>query len=140
MQMLTMVPPIVLFSQTESPQELIGNNLVLRNSQNPDQKRSVNKLPDASIHTPICHNHSFLPSRTNRVFADWRLVTLKGLHIDGHFASFGQLKTKFNMLNSHFFRYFQICHYVKGAFPNFETMPISCPSHDLLLLPPTPGT
>lgn len=32
MQMLTTVLPIVLFSKTESPQELIGNNLVLRNS------------------------------------------------------------------------------------------------------------
>ena len=39
------------------------------------------------------------------------------------------------MPNSHHFQYLQIRHYVKGVFPNFETMPTNCPFYDLMLFP-----
>lgn len=130
----------LLFSKTESPDKLIGNNFILRNSLRIlNQIRSVNKLSSVSIHTPICHNHTFLPSQTDGVFAVWRdrgLATLGDLYMDKQFASFNQLQTKFNIPNSHFFRYLQIRHYVKDRIPNFETMPENCPFYDLLRLPP----
>lgn len=130
----------LLFSKTESPCKLVGNHFILKNSiRILNQIRSLFKLPNTSIHTPICYNHSFPPGQMDGVFAGWRgngLVTLKNLYIDKHFASFGQLKTKFNVQNSHHFRYFQIRHYVQGIFSNFETMPTGCPFYDLMLLPP----
>lgn len=59
------------------------------------------------------------------MFVDWResgLVALEDLYVDKHFVPFGQLTTKFNLANSHHFQYLQIRHYVKGVFPDFETM------------------
>lgn len=77
------------------------------------------------LYTPICHNHSFLPCQTDGVFAvwrDWGLAILGDLYINKQFASFNQLKAKFNIPNSNFFpRYLQIQirHYVKDKIPNF---------------------
>lgn len=130
----------LLFSKTESPHKLVGENFILRNSiRILNQIRSFSTLSNVSIYTPICHNHSFLPSQTDGVFAVWRdkgLATLRDLYIDKKFASFNQLKSKFNLSNSHFFRYLQIRHYVKDQIANFQTMPDSCPLYELLQLPP----
>ncbi len=63
----------------------------------------------------------------NEVFAVWRdrgLATLGDLYIDKQFAYFNQLKTKFNIPNSHF--------YVKDKIPNFENKPKICPFFELL--------
>ena len=76
----------LLSSKTESPCKIIGNNFILRNSLKIlNQIRSICKLPNTSVHTPI-----FVPL----LFVDWRergLVALGDLYVDKHFASFGQL-------------------------------------------------
>ena len=114
----------LFFSKTESPCKLIGNNFILRNSLRIlNQIRSICKLLNTSVHTPICHNHSFLPFQVDRVFVDWRdsgLVALKDLHVDKHLASFVQLITK--LTNSHHIRHLQIRHYGKGVFPNLHVL------------------
>lgn len=66
----------------------------------------------------------------------WRLsgiVTLEDLYIDKHFASFSQLKEKFSLPATHFFRYLQVRNYVRHAVPNFESLPDKSRIYWLLL-------
>lgn len=53
---------------------------------------------------PICDNHLFLPSALDPVFCLWKekgLVNFKELFVDKGFASFDNLKTKFDIPQSH---------------------------------------
>ena len=47
------------------------------------------------------------------------LVTLKDLYINKQFVTFAQLKKKFSLPTTHFFRYLQIRNYVRQCVPNF---------------------
>lgn len=55
------------------------------------------------------------------VFREWNrkgIVCFRDLFIDNTFASFEQLRTKFGLLQSHFFRYLQARHYVLSELSN----------------------
>lgn len=47
------------------------------------------------------------------------LVTLKDLYIDDHFASFVQLRLKFEIPNLHFFKYLQLRSFLSSQCPFF---------------------
>lgn len=103
------------------------------------QIKVANKLPKDSVYVPICQNPFFKPGQLDGTFAIWKrkgIATLADLYIDGCFASFAQLRNKYDIPNSHFFRYLQIRHYVKQRFDHFETIPNSHPFYDNLLLAP----
>lgn len=70
-------------------------------------------------------NHLFLPSALDPVFSLWKekgLVYFK-LFVNKVFASFDNLKTKFDLPQSHLFRYFQIRDFARCNFPNFPHQP-----------------
>jgi hypothetical protein len=85
-------------------------------------------LHRTSIHTPILNNHLFSPSCSDPAFRIWSvngLVELNDLYEDGVFASFPSLSAKYNLPNSHLFRFFQIRHFVQKLFPHFPNRPLS---------------
>ncbi len=97
------------------------------------------RVPSVSIHAPICQNHSFLPAQLDGVFAVWRergIRTFSDLYINGQLASFAQLSNKFNLPNSHFFRYLKVRHYVKENWSHFDSTSTTHPFLETLLLPP----
>lgn len=97
------------------------------------------QAPSASIHAPICQNHSFLPARLDGVFVVWRekgIRTFSDLYINGQLSSFAQLSNKFSLPNSHFFHYLQIRHYIKENWPHLESTSTTHPFFETLLLPP----
>ncbi len=80
-------------------------------------------------------NPSFEPSQIDGTFSGRRrkgLYCIGDLYIEGQFASFSQLKSKFTLLQSHFFCYLQIRNYVKKNIPQFITKPENHIIHDLL--------
>ena len=56
--------------------------------------------------------------------------------MDNNFPTFSQLKEKFDLPASHFFRYLQIRNYVRSTMPNFETLPADNELHKLLTCVP----
>ena len=103
------------------------------------QIKKVCKLPDTAIFAPVYRNHAFPPSLSDATFNMWRLdgiVTLDNLYINKHFASFSQLKEKFSLPTTHFFRHLQIRNYVRHAVPNFESLPEEMRIYRLLLSSP----
>lgn len=82
--------PRISKAHLQKPVKMIGDNYVMKNSLRIlKQIKSANKLPDVSVHNPICHNHSFLLSMVDGVFTVWRqsgLVTLKDVYIDKNCA------------------------------------------------------
>lgn len=90
---------------------------------------------------PICHTHAFHPSQSDPVFSIWKgkgLTTIKDLYIENVFASFDQLKAKFDLPPSHFFRYLQVRNYTRANILNFETY--NSPDEVYCLLAKAPET
>jgi len=56
--------------------------------------------------------------------------------IDGKFASFNQLKGKYNLPNSHFFRYLQVRHYIQSKIEDFQNLPLEHEIYDICKSPP----
>ncbi|MGL4524740.1 MAG: hypothetical protein ACRCVN_04385 [Spirochaetia bacterium] len=82
-------------------------------------------LPSTTLSTPIAHNHAFKPSLTDSTFSVWSskgMVTVRDLYVDGKFATFYQLKEKFDLPSTHFFRYPQLRNYVCTSISNFELL------------------
>ena len=82
------------------------------------------KLRGISFLLPIAANPSFAPSALDNTFLDWRekgLNCIGDLYIEGIFASFVQLKGKYDLPQRDFFRYLQIRSYVRKHIPDFET-------------------
>lgn len=106
------------------------------------QIKTARHIHSVSIHAPICQNHSFKLAVLDAVFAVWRERGIRSflvLYIDGQFASFVQLSTKFNLPT--FFTFFTIKHntvkhYVKEECPHFRVTSTTPPFLEKLLLPP----
>lgn len=117
--------PALLNTAKRSPGPFKGIGVIVEHSLKVwYQIKKTFNLTNTSIFAPICHNHAFRPSQSDSVFLSWRgkgLVTLKDLYIDNVFASFDQLKRKFDLQSSHFFRYLQIRNYARANISNFET-------------------
>lgn len=85
---------------------------------------------------PIIKNHMFAPSFDNNTFADWDgmgLNSFMDLFIDDLFPTFEQLKVKFNLPNSHFFKYLQVRNFVKYNNINFPRVPAQVPIDSIFL-------
>lgn len=84
------------------------------------------KAPKMYLDAPICNNHAFGPGLEDITFVTWQrrgICSLKDIYIDGHFPSFQQLRVKFNLPNSHFFRFLQLRHFIKASIPQFDLIP-----------------
>lgn len=80
----------------------------------------------SSAIAPILNNHLFPPSCSDPVFRMWAtkgLTKITQLYKDQTFSSFAELSTKYDLPNSHLFRYFQIRHYVQHQFCEFPNHP-----------------
>lgn len=51
------------------------------------------------------------------------LTSVRHLYINGRFASFDELRVKYNLPHSQYFRYLQIRDYVRSKITNFQTLP-----------------
>lgn len=97
-------------------------------------------LQTLSLQAPISRNPFFSPSMADGAFAVWSNLGIKSfnnLYIEGTFASFQQLSSKFKIPNSHFFRYLQIRSFVRDSTPQFPSQPGSHGVDTLLLPPPS---
>lgn len=66
-------------------------------------------------------NHSFIPALNDKVFSLWKhkgIGCVDSLYMNRHFLSFKELRSKFGLPNSHFFRYLQ----VRKKNPDFEQL------------------
>ena len=80
-----------------------------------------------------------MPPWHDRSYHDWGekgLVSINDLYIDSKFASFSQLKEKYNLSHSHFFRYLQVRHYTQSKIENFKNLPIEHDIYRVLKSPP----
>lgn len=78
--------------------------------------------------TPICNNHLLLPAKTDsrfRYFESQGLQCLGDLYIDGLFATFQQLYSKFDFHSSNFFRFLQLRDFTRTRTPHFPRTPPS---------------
>jgi len=94
-------------------------------------------MSELSLYAPICNNHAFLPIKLDPVFVQWQRAGLGKfiyLYIDGTFAKFDTLSTKFNLQSSNFFRYLQI-HFVRAISLSFPNLP---PKKEMELVLQTP--
>uniref|UniRef100_A0A8C7ZH32 Reverse transcriptase domain-containing protein n=1 Tax=Oryzias sinensis TaxID=183150 RepID=A0A8C7ZH32_9TELE len=88
---------------------------------------------------PIVKNHLFSPSMKNDNFADWfhrGLRVFKDLYIDGLFPSFELLKDKYNLPNTHFFKFLQVRDFVRHNSPNYPQLPEESVTDSLFLKDP----
>ncbi|XP_059844675.1 uncharacterized protein LOC132404523 isoform X2 [Hypanus sabinus] len=86
------------------------------------QFRKYHGLYSFSLSSPILYNHLFQPSMQDSTFQGWcrrGIRHFEDLFIDNRFASFEQLSIKFNLPNTHFFRYLQIRHFISPLIPHF---------------------
>lgn len=80
-----------------------------------------------SLLSPIASNHLFTPSRSDSTFQRWHEKGIKSfasMFQDGCFVSFNKLSEKYNLPNTHFFRYLQVRQYVRANLPGFPSEPI----------------
>lgn len=114
----------LLFTNPTSAIKSVSHSLVVRNSLKIlIQIKNSYRVPNISIYTPICHNHAFTPASLDSTFTTWSakgIKCVKDLYLDNKFASFEQLRSKYNLPHSNFFRYMQIRHFVREGIPNFE--------------------
>ena len=69
------------------------------------------------------------------MFLQWQnrgLRTQQDLFIDGSFASFQQLRTKFPIPHAQFFRYLQLRDFIRKQLPHFPACPLSSDIDSLL--------
>lgn len=116
----------------------IKNPIVLSSLKIWKQFRQHFKLSSPVSLSPICNNHFFPPSNADAAFTLWRergLVRFSDLYSDGLFASFNDLRTKFNLPQSHMFRYFQVRNYARTHFTPFPHSPAESLITEVLSLP-----
>ena len=107
------------------PADFTSNRIVQSTVKIWKQFRRHFKIRAMSHLMPIS-SHLFLPSSLDRAFLVWMekgLVSLDQLYSRGVFTSFEALKRKFDLPQSHLFRFFQIRDFVRDNFPNFPRQP-----------------
>ena len=86
----------------------IKNPIVLSFLKIWKQFRQHFKLSTPIPLSPTCNNHFFPPSNTDTAFTLWRergLVQFSDLYSEGLFVTFNDLRVKYNLPQSHMFRY-----------------------------------
>uniref|UniRef100_A0A8C7R9H5 Reverse transcriptase domain-containing protein n=1 Tax=Oncorhynchus mykiss TaxID=8022 RepID=A0A8C7R9H5_ONCMY len=102
-----------------------------------NQFRLAFSLRGFSLSGPINQNILFPPSLNDGAFGIWHslgLSSLAQLFFDGTFASFSQLQEKFNLPQSHFFRYLQTRNFVRANTPGFPNRPANTAIESILEL------
>lgn len=92
-----------------------------------------------SLLSPLTHNHCFAPSFNNSMFDNWvdrGIHTFMDLFMDKTFPSFAQLQDKFDMPNSHFFKYLQVRTFVKSSNSLYPSSPDESLMETILLYSP----
>lgn len=119
--------PAVIGAPVPLSPNIIFNNPVVHNAVKIYlQFRKHFDLQRMSLSSPIASNIFFSPSVLDATFHVWQRQGLKmftDLHIENSFASFEQLSIKYNLSPSHFFRYFQVRHFVSASIPGFPDKP-----------------
>ena len=85
------------------------------------------KLSSPISLSPICNNHLFSPSNTDTAFTLWKesgLVRFSDLYSEGLFATFYDLRVKYNLPQSHMFRYFQGRNYAHTHLTSYPQSPM----------------
>jgi len=88
---------------------------------------------------PVVKNHLFLPSLSDPTFTVWRnkgLLHVKDLYKENIFTDFTELAARFELPQSHFFRFLQVRHFVRTAYPHFPNHPPGSLIDSLLTLDP----
>ncbi len=103
-----------------------SNNIIVKKSGLKIWTQFVHhfSLHNTPLLSPIHSNPLLYPSILDNAYASWRdlgLVCIGDLYIDGVFASFDQLTSRFNIPKSHFFRYLQTRDFVRTFFLTFQT-------------------
>lgn len=112
-----------------------GNLLVRSTLRIWKQIRSYFGWQSMSPKSPICNNHVFSPSITDKSFSCWYskgIREISDLYQEGSFCSFQQISKQFNISGKNFFRYLQIRDFVRKMFSQFPASP-SCSPYDYLL-------
>ncbi|CAJ1062856.1 LINE-1 reverse transcriptase -like protein [Xyrichtys novacula] len=120
------------------PKRHSANPIVVSTLQIWSQFRTFFGLRELSPYSPIYNNHLFAPSITDPSYLTWHrlgLSRLSDLYIDGIFANFRELANKYELPNSHLFRFFQIRDFVKTHNPSFPNKPPSSGMEPILEAP-----
>jgi len=121
-------------------------NSALQWDQGPTEKTaelyiwcSMLKIKKHSVRAPIVANHVFSPSLSDSLFTVWHrngIKSFKHLYIDGIFPTFEQIRRKFNLPQSHFFRFLQIRHFLSQHTTSFPNMPTNSSMESIFLPDP----
>lgn len=79
-----------------------------------------------SLRAPIAANHQFPPSLEHESFLVWcekGIVSFKDLYIAGTFASFDQLRAKFDLPKSRFLRFLQVRDWICNHTQSYPAIP-----------------
>lgn len=118
--------PALLNSPTKVKSIFYSRNPIIQNSLKVwNQILGIAKAPKMYLDAPICSNHAFRPGLEDITFMTWQgkgICSLKDMYIDGHLVSFQQLRVKFNLPNSHFFRFLQLQNFIKASIPHCEVI------------------
>lgn len=99
----------LLFTNLSSGIKSVSRSFVVRNSLKIlNQIKNVCKTPGISVYTPVCHNHAFVPASLDKTFSLWCAKGLRcvgDLYVNNSFASFQQIRSKYDIPHSDFFRY-----------------------------------
>lgn len=130
----------ILSSSLSLSPALVGDNPIARETIAIwRQLRKHFGLSGPSILTPLLKNCNFIPSVTDLAFRTWHnkgLRQVKDLFHDDVFSSFADLSSKYDLPNSHFFRYLQARDFVKKQFPHFPNRPPETDLDSLLRIDP----
>ena len=132
--------PALLFSSAQPLKSIAGNNFIVTSSFKIwYQIRKSFNLPEISSYTPLYRNHAFPPSLSDNTFLFWRdkgIATIGDLYLNKTFATFAQLKGKYTLSDTHFFRYLQIRDFTRKNIPYFQSLPAPIELYTLLTRPP----
>ena len=92
------------------------------------------------VRAPLVANHAFPPSRSDALYQIWHnrgIHSFKDLYIDGVFPTFEQLRNKFNLPQTHFFRFLQIRNFLTQTTSTFPNIPPGSPMESIFLADPS---
>ncbi len=124
-----------LVALTCSPLPLVASNyttnpVVLSTLKIWTQFRKHFKLNNLVLLGPLCNNHTFLPSKLDSTFALWKekgIISFQDLFLNGTFVDFESLSHEHDLPRTNFFRYLQVCSFIKDHCSTFPCLPADLP-------------
>ena len=101
-------------------------------------RRHINIKQTLILQNPICNNHNFLPAKLDQMFAVWHgkgLRTLSDFYVNETFSSFNDLRSKYDLPQTDFFRYLQVRNFAKTECSLFPVLPEKSLVDSLLEVP-----